>query len=60
MTGIRGYGDMGFMGIRGYRRWVIVTPRVITTPGVIATPVIIISPIITASPSDVVDPEKLS
>ena len=51
---------MGFTGIWGYRRWVIVTPRVITTPGVIATPVIIISLMITASPSDVVDPEKLS
>ena len=53
------YGDMGFMGIWGYRQRVIVTPRVITTPGVIVTPVIIISPIITASPSDVVDPGKL-
>ena len=50
----------GVMGLRGYRRRVIVTPGVIIIPGVIETPGVIITPSITASPNDVVDPGKLS
>ena len=54
MTGYR------VMGLRDYRRRVIVTPGVIIIPGVIETPGVIITPSITASPNDAVDPGKLS